>query len=352
MEKEPVISVIVPIYKVEKYLHRCVSSILQQTFLDFELLLIDDGSPDRCGEICDEWEQKDTRIRTYHQSNRGLSGARNKGIDNARGRYIVFIDPDDFVLPDYLLHLQQLMSSQRAGNGFGVQGYKIYRENGEMMKDTVFFPDCYKPIDFERLFVRNDILEIFPAWAKVYERDFLNMHNLRFDVSIHYSEDSVFNLQCMAKCDYMVVGGDSDYIYISYPFTMSKIMTPFESEYHTFSLCTDAIRDILSNNMPSKEAEEGLWKTLHFLINRILKTDYHRMNENNASLRRKHLFDLYKNDVTYLRDYYSPAYLIDKIGRRLLINGHITLYDLFFKFLFFLNIQKMFSPPGSFKKRH
>ena len=95
----PGISVIVPVYKVEKYLHECVDSILAQTFRDFELILVDDGSPDNCGAICDEYAAKDSRIRVIHQENQGLSGARNSGIDVARGEYITFVDADDSIEP-------------------------------------------------------------------------------------------------------------------------------------------------------------------------------------------------------------------------------------------------------------
>jgi len=97
-----VISVVVPIYKVEKYIHRCVDSILSQSFTDFELILVDDGSPDACGKICDEYAEKDSRIRVIHQKNGGLSAARNSGIDIAQGEWLSFIDSDDWVHPDYL----------------------------------------------------------------------------------------------------------------------------------------------------------------------------------------------------------------------------------------------------------
>ena len=98
----PQISVIVPVYKVEAYLHECVDSILVQTFTDFELILVDDGSPDNCGKICDEYAAKDSRVRVIHQENRGLSGARNSGIDVAQGEYITFVDSDDLVDMRYL----------------------------------------------------------------------------------------------------------------------------------------------------------------------------------------------------------------------------------------------------------
>ena len=108
----PEISVIVPVYKVERFLHRCVDSILNQTFRDFELILVDDGSPDDCGKICDAYAVRDSRIHVIHQKNGGLSAARNTGIDwvmaNSSSRWFAFIDSDDWVHPRYL---QQLYSA-------------------------------------------------------------------------------------------------------------------------------------------------------------------------------------------------------------------------------------------------
>lgn len=99
---DPKVSVIVPVYNVEKYLHRCIDSILTQTFTDFEVLLINDGSKDRSGEICDEYAKKDSRVKVFHKENGGVSSARNVGLDNARGDLICFCDSDDFVTKDWL----------------------------------------------------------------------------------------------------------------------------------------------------------------------------------------------------------------------------------------------------------
>ena len=106
MIKMPLISVIVPVYKVEPYLSRCIDSILAQTFTDFELILINDGSPDNCGKICDEYAQKDNRIHVIHKENGGLSSARNAGIDwafaNSNSQWLTFIDSDDWIHHEYL----------------------------------------------------------------------------------------------------------------------------------------------------------------------------------------------------------------------------------------------------------
>lgn len=96
-EKMPLISIIVPIYKVEAYLDKCISSIVQQSYHNLEILLVDDGSPDRCGEICDRWAVIDTRIRVIHKINGGLSDARNAGINQANGEYLCFVDSDDYI---------------------------------------------------------------------------------------------------------------------------------------------------------------------------------------------------------------------------------------------------------------
>ena len=101
---KPRLSVIVPVYKVEKYIHNCVDSILNQTFSDFEVILVDDGSPDRCGEICDSYVSLDKRIKVIHQSNGGLSAARNKGIEIAQGEIIGFVDSDDEI--SALIHIR------------------------------------------------------------------------------------------------------------------------------------------------------------------------------------------------------------------------------------------------------
>ena len=101
----PKVSVIVPIYKAEKYINRCIDSILAQTFTDWELLLIDDGSPDRSGEICDEYAENDPRIRVFHKANGGVSSARQMGQEEAVGEYTIHVDPDDWVEPTMLEEL-------------------------------------------------------------------------------------------------------------------------------------------------------------------------------------------------------------------------------------------------------
>lgn len=110
----PDVSVIIPVYKVEKYLEKCVDSVRRQTFKDLEILLIDDGSPDRCGKICDEFAEKDSRIKVIHQENQGLSAARNVGIDLSTGEYLSFVDSDDWLDIDMIELLMRLSQKYEA----------------------------------------------------------------------------------------------------------------------------------------------------------------------------------------------------------------------------------------------
>ena len=134
-----VISVIVPVYKVERYLKRCVDSILDQTFRDFELILVDDGSPDQCGEICEKYAKKDKRIIVLHRENGGLSAARNTGLDwifaNSNSIYVTFIDSDDWVHPQYLEILLSVIESNKVAVSVGqfqrVNEYVTSNENKE-----------------------------------------------------------------------------------------------------------------------------------------------------------------------------------------------------------------------------
>lgn len=116
---EPCISVIVPIYKVEPYLRKCVDSILAQTYQNLEIILVDDGSPDRCGEICDEYARKDARIKVIHKKNGGLSDARNAGLEIMTGAYVAFVDSDDWIEPQMYQRLHELLEYYQADMAFG-----------------------------------------------------------------------------------------------------------------------------------------------------------------------------------------------------------------------------------------
>lgn len=158
----PVISVIVPVYNVEKYLAACINSILAQTFADFELILVNDGSTDKSGQICEDYARQDARVRVAHQPNGGLSAARNTGINMARGDYLSFVDSDDTVLPDFLQAL--VRGAEESDADIALCGVTHVWENGdspdeEVPPNKVFPADealeimlLYRPAQLEVLF--------------------------------------------------------------------------------------------------------------------------------------------------------------------------------------------------------
>lgn len=159
------ISIIVPIYKVEPYLKQCVDSILNQTYLDLEILLIDDGSPDRCGEICDEYAKKDKRIRVFHTENRGLSAARNLGIQKSTGIYLGFVDSDDWLEKDmYEALLNRIVETQADISGCGFYTEFATKSIVSRLKETV-----YSGIESEIALLDGKVSNY--VWNKLYRRE-------------------------------------------------------------------------------------------------------------------------------------------------------------------------------------
>lgn len=131
----PEVSIIVPVYKVEKYLPKCIDSILNQVFTDFELILVDDGSPDRCGVICDEYAGKDPRIKVIHQKNQGVSVARNAGLDAATGIYIGFVDSDDWIEPD--MYQVMVGHAKETGADVVICGFNCCEDDGSFIRSDL-----------------------------------------------------------------------------------------------------------------------------------------------------------------------------------------------------------------------
>lgn len=186
------ISIIVPIYNVEKYLKECIESIINQTYKNIEIILVDDGSPDNCGIICDEYSQKDKRIIVIHKENGGLSDARNKGIDIAKGDYLTFIDSDDFVNIDYI---EKLYNSIKLNNTKLAQcGISKVNENNEII-ERLNYDENYIKTSHEILneLYGKHLIENVVVWNKMYAKELFE--NIRFPVGkIHEDEFTTYKI--------------------------------------------------------------------------------------------------------------------------------------------------------------
>lgn len=190
----PMVSIIVPIYNAEQYLRRCVDSILNQEYTDFELLLVNDGSTDASGDICEEYGDRDPRVIVIQKENTGVSDSRNRALDRARGKYLQFLDSDDWITPDatrlFVRAAEEYGCDMVISDFYRVVGERLstkgdIEEEGVLTREEFAAHMMENPADFY-----YGVL-----WNKLYRRDIVEEHNLRMDTDINWCEDFMFNLE-------------------------------------------------------------------------------------------------------------------------------------------------------------
>ncbi len=213
----PKFSVIIPVYKVEEYLDRCIESVLAQIYADYEIILVDDGSPDNCPAMCDEWATKDSRICVIHKENGGLSSARNAGLNVAKGDLIYFLDSDDYIEPNLLED-----ASVRMVGDVDLWGFGFYKHECNQItpihfcgSHTYFHNDsaCEKSNFICKEFLNWSIG--WEAWHFIFKRKIIESHNLRFaDNNIIFAEDMYFGLVYLAHVSHISISSKAYYHYM------------------------------------------------------------------------------------------------------------------------------------------
>lgn len=268
---EPLISIVVPIYKVEKYLNRCVDSILNQTYHNIEVILVDDGSPDQCGVICDEYQKKDTRIKVIHKKNGGLSDARNAGIKIAHGEYITCIDSDDFISPVFLENLWTAMKKSKCE--IATSWFVDYYEGDKIPKAQKLDIKDIQVLNREEFYERllyQDGVEV-SAWGKLYKANLFQ--GVEYPVGKLY-EDIPTTYRLVEKTTRIAVIPNVDYFYFQRKTSIAQAK---------FSIAKmDAIRymndfkNFITVNYPSlkKAAECRYFSTVCNIVFQIKDTNY------------------------------------------------------------------------------
>ena len=238
------ISIIIPVYKVEKYLDRCLESVLNQNYKNTEVILVDDGSPDNCPKICDEWAKKDKRIKVIHKQNGGVSSARNEGLKIAKGEYVCFVDSDDEVLPNYCEDLLKALKDNDADMAIGT----MISVDGEVKK-ILKQPKKQLLINPKN---KKDILKMHNSFEygcianKIYKKEKIKK---QFDENCNYQEDLIFNLHYIKSCEKIVGIKENIYLYYLYRNTLSshgnidiykKILKIYDEKYN---LILDIVKD-------------------------------------------------------------------------------------------------------------
>lgn len=232
----PLISVIVPVYNVEKYLSRCIDSILSQTFTDFELLLIDDGSKDHSGSICDEYAKTDSRIRVFHKENGGVSSARNIGLDNAKGEWVSFVDADDIIEQDYF------PDDLLADEFWDV--IQVPRSGGSNFHDYSKDVICANRAEAMSFLHKNFYYE---CWGRFIRKRVLG--TTRFDETIKIGEDIIFFVSIFTQIStYYVTSKGGRYIYFLNETSAMSTNSDVHSKNLNNSLIIDRLFFIIDNN--------------------------------------------------------------------------------------------------------
>ena len=208
MEK-PLISIIIPVYKVEKYLEKCIKSVLDQTYKNIQIILVDDGSPDNCGNICDNYAKIDNRIEVIHKANGGLSEARNVGLKVARGEYIGFVDSDDYVSNEMFENLYNTLIS----NDVDVSICNFYTviNNKNIIKNADNGVEIYNKLEILKEILLDKKIQSY-AWNKLYKRELFK--DIEYPVGKKY-EDIGTTFYILEKCNKIAVSGSPEYYYIT-----------------------------------------------------------------------------------------------------------------------------------------
>ncbi|WP_158097256.1 glycosyltransferase [Massilimicrobiota sp. An105] len=294
------ISVIVPIYNVEKYLDRCIESLINQNYNNLEIILINDGSSDSSKNICLNWKNKSSKIKYIEKTNGGLSSARNAGLDVADGKYILFVDSDDYIEKDAINTLI---------NNIGEYDWLIFNYNeirlSRMIKKSQFPEGTYNISDFnEKL---NYMLNCFfnrkhgwEAWNRLYKRSIIEDNKLRFyDNKIIFAEDIEFNLRYLYYCNDIKIIKDTLYNYI---IRGDSIMgkNRYTNKLNEF---TNLSKNIF--NFYSKYEQKLYLENFYLIHFGIIRTELQRIYHNNPSNIKKFIlsiedYDFFKNNINKL----------------------------------------------------
>ena len=299
-QKETLVSIVIPVYNVENYIGRCIESVLGQTYQNFELILVDDGSPDRSGAICDEYALKDERITVIHQENAGVSKARNAGLACAKGEYLLFVDSDDWVENNHIENLLPVGDEDLVYCGTKMYVNAKFVENRAMPALTVTreeWVDDYANFDSRGL----TIFFISPC----YRMDIIREKNLMFDVGLRISEDGLFNLEYLKYCKKIRYSDVSTYCYED----GDDSSTSLSHSFHPMRMCADMKKCLKIEELTQKKEFMMRWKHWHGIIRHYKKWLHFnggiRKKEAQSKLRECYQNEYFRECIPYVRKHGS-----------------------------------------------
>lgn len=268
--QEDLVSVIIPIYNIEAFLPRCIESVLAQSYHNLEVLLIDDGSTDRSGEICDRFASTDDRIRVFHNANAGLSSSRNFGLEHTSGKWISFIDGDDWIATDFISILHQTAVCNHAEVSFCDWYFAYEDKNVENA--------CFNPGDSKVATLSNLILEAYHVvWNKLYLKSFLDAYSLVFPQHIQkYEEDSWFSCRVFFYANVVAKAPQPLYYYNrENPGAITRTYKSDEARNVRYLVYADLLAFFEQHNAASDYKSPIYWRVQQEKSWMILQPQYH-----------------------------------------------------------------------------
>lgn len=296
-----VISVIVPVYNAQNTLKRCVDSLLKQTFKDFEIILVDDGSVDNSLNICYSFVALDIRVKVFAQKNAGVSAARNLGIIKSLGKYICFVDSDDSVECNYLFCLLESFVCDRS---IVIQGFQRITLNSKYLHPTIFESGEIKKENFIFLFSKYSITSFGFPFSKLFIKQIITENHIQFANDIHFSEDLIFVLEYLNYIDTVSFTNDTNYLYYTNSGSLSNKISDYKSEYNGLILFLEKMSFLAKTHALDLECLLSYSRaSLSVFIERILLSIY--LNSEQDKIRKiMCLSDLdQKYDKYILRNY-------------------------------------------------
>lgn len=287
------ISVIVPVYKVEKELRRCVDSILAQNYTDFELLLIDDGSPDNCGAICDEYAARDTRVRVFHKENGGVSSARNLGIEKACGEYVTFCDSDDYVGEDWLMTYKYAIDNRI---DFAVQG--MYHIGKSDIQSRALLPQIGNTLEEKQKLILDLISQGTFGYVgvKLFSKVIIDKYHIYFDEKSAVWEDGQFIAKYLEYSASFVCCNYIGYYYFLPPINKKYNGVSSNSVYYMLK----SFEIIFEKNIPLKILSPWFDKLKNYMILNIVNGQFLELES----------FDFYKRMIKIMEEENKMVHLL------------------------------------------
>lgn len=318
------ISIIVPVYNAEQFLSRCIDSIILQTFSNFELLLIDDGSVDKSGQICDEYAKKDTRISVFHKENGGVSSARNMGLDNAKGDWVAFIDSDDYIDTEYIQNMYNHIVCEKQ---LILSGYR------SKIKSCNFDEITLKGSDFVKYLINKKTILYSQPWAKLYNLNVIKKEGIYFPLNIHLGEDAIFNLRYYYVIDVVTFTSDMDYCYeVVNESSLVKRINSFSSEWNAFVIWKELLLKLLTRFLIYEQPEREVWSCgLGGQFQRCLRSIYNKQNGYDFKKQLSLLKSIPEENYSQYCNFYTCLVKKQKINKFILSKRLFLLFYLFNK---------------------